>query len=158
MSQNESESDIWEYKSLKKTKRRGKTPTTSEDGPKRRKWAKQGASKKKSEKTSGGSGLGTEPRTMTELCTESDSVQVTKVDGPLTKSSLTSGSQSAEVHDGSSSQQQYHSRGYCPVCQMPFSILVVQTTQWHVAECLENARETSKGNPLLHQEMMNNKT
>lgn len=158
MSQSESESDIWEYKSLKKTKRRGKTPTTSEDGPKRRKWAKQGASKKKSEKTSGGSGLGTEPRTMTELCTESESVQVTKVDGPLTKSSLTSDdSQSAEVHDGS--EQQYQSRGYCPVCQMPFSILVVQTAQWHVAECLENPGETSKGNPLLHQEMIiNNKT
>nr|XP_006630896.2 PREDICTED: DNA cross-link repair 1A protein [Lepisosteus oculatus] len=27
--------------------------------------------------------------------------------------------------------------GYCPSCQMPFSILLVQSPQWHVAECLD---------------------
>ncbi|KAB5555597.1 hypothetical protein PHYPO_G00036000 [Pangasianodon hypophthalmus] len=143
MSQSESESDIWEYKSLKKTKRQDKTPKSSEDGSKRRRLAKQGASKKKSDKSCRGGRLSTEPKTATKLCTQSQPVQVTNADGPLTKSSLPSGSQSAEVHDGPSDQ----SRGYCPVCQMPFSILVVQTAQWHVAECLENPGETSKECP-----------
>ncbi|MGH0151332.1 UNVERIFIED_CONTAM: hypothetical protein FKN15_019982 [Acipenser sinensis] len=27
--------------------------------------------------------------------------------------------------------------GHCPGCQMPFSVLVVQTPRWHVAECLD---------------------
>ncbi|XP_043911874.1 DNA cross-link repair 1A protein [Protopterus annectens] len=27
--------------------------------------------------------------------------------------------------------------GHCPVCQMPFFILLVQTPRWHVSECLE---------------------
>lgn len=146
MSQSESESDIWEYKSLKKTKRQGNNPKSSDDGSKRRKVEKQGASKKKSEKTCRGSRLNTEPRT------ESQSVQVTRVDGPLTESSLLSCSQ-LTVHDGSSSEHHPQSKGYCPVCQMPFSILVLQTAQWHVAECLENPGETSHGRPLLIQEM-----
>lgn len=145
MSHSDSESDIWEYKPLKKTKRPDRS---SEDGPKRRRLAK-----KKSDRTCRGSRLSrAEPKTEIDPCPESESVQVTKADGPLTRSSLPSGSQSAEVHDGSSSEQHPQSRGYCPVCQMPFSILVVQTTQWHVAECLENPGETSQG-MSLHQEI-----
>lgn len=144
MSQSESERDIWEYKPLKKTKRQNKTQKCSEDGPKRR---KQGASKKQSEQSSRGSRLSADLKP--ELCTERESVQVTKA---LIKSPLPSGSQLAEVHDGCSSEQHPQSSGYCPVCQMPFSILVVQTAQWHVAECLENPGEPSKGRSL-HQEI-----
>ncbi|XP_015281015.1 PREDICTED: DNA cross-link repair 1A protein isoform X2 [Gekko japonicus] len=29
--------------------------------------------------------------------------------------------------------------GYCPSCQMPFSLLSVQMPQWHVTECLDSA-------------------
>ncbi|KAM4033881.1 DNA cross-link repair 1A protein [Anomaloglossus baeobatrachus] len=29
--------------------------------------------------------------------------------------------------------------GHCPSCQMPFSILLVQTPRWHVSECLDAA-------------------
>ncbi|KAL6094992.1 dclre1a [Pungitius sinensis] len=36
---------------------------------------------------------------------------------------------------------------FCPVCQMPFSILVVQTQRWHVAECLDTPRDTCKECP-----------
>lgn len=143
MSQSESESDIWEYKSLKKTKRKAQTPRSSEDESKRPRLAKQAESKKKTKKAC--SRLNTKSKTSTELCTGSESVQVTKPDGPTTKSSLLSSPQSAEVHEGSSSEQNPQSSGYCPVCQMPFSILVIQTAQWHVAECLENPGETSEG-------------
>ncbi|XP_048407341.2 DNA cross-link repair 1A protein isoform X1 [Stegostoma tigrinum] len=27
--------------------------------------------------------------------------------------------------------------GYCPICQMPFSLLLIETPRWHVAECLD---------------------
>ncbi|KAK1881804.1 DNA cross-link repair 1A protein [Dissostichus eleginoides] len=33
------------------------------------------------------------------------------------------------------------------MCQMPFSILVVQTQRWHVAECLDTPRDTCKECP-----------
>ncbi|KAK5881219.1 hypothetical protein CesoFtcFv8_022042 [Champsocephalus esox] len=36
---------------------------------------------------------------------------------------------------------------FCPMCQMPFSILVVQTMAWHVAECLDTPRDTCKECP-----------
>ncbi|XP_067909048.1 DNA cross-link repair 1A protein isoform X2 [Heterodontus francisci] len=27
--------------------------------------------------------------------------------------------------------------GYCPICQMPFSLLLIETPRWHVTECLD---------------------
>ncbi|XP_078420821.1 DNA cross-link repair 1A protein isoform X1 [Cetorhinus maximus] len=27
--------------------------------------------------------------------------------------------------------------GYCPICQMPFSLLLIETPRWHVSECLD---------------------
>ncbi|XP_072095902.1 DNA cross-link repair 1A protein [Mobula birostris] len=27
--------------------------------------------------------------------------------------------------------------GHCPICQMPFSLLMIETPRWHVAECLD---------------------
>lgn len=41
------------------------------------------------------------------------------------------------------------SGGFCPVCQMPFSVLVVQSQQWHVAECLDTPTDNCKGNVFL---------
>ncbi|XP_040292283.1 DNA cross-link repair 1A protein [Bufo bufo] len=32
---------------------------------------------------------------------------------------------------------QNRNSGHCPSCQMPFSILLVQTPRWHVSECLD---------------------
>ncbi|XP_003961638.2 DNA cross-link repair 1A protein isoform X1 [Takifugu rubripes] len=31
---------------------------------------------------------------------------------------------------------------FCPICQMPFCILVMQTPRWHIAECLDLLRDT----------------
>ncbi|KAM3859958.1 DNA cross-link repair 1A protein [Diretmus argenteus] len=36
---------------------------------------------------------------------------------------------------------------FCPICQMPFSILVVQTQRWHVAECLDTPRDKNEECP-----------
>uniref|UniRef100_A0A8C4YAN4 DNA cross-link repair 1A n=1 Tax=Gopherus evgoodei TaxID=1825980 RepID=A0A8C4YAN4_9SAUR len=37
--------------------------------------------------------------------------------------------------------------GYCPSCQMPFSLLLAQTPQWHVTECLDTQGSTEKECP-----------
>lgn len=37
------------------------------------------------------------------------------------------------------------SRDFCPLCQMPFCILVVQTQRWHIAECLDIPRDKCEG-------------
>ncbi|XP_069719683.1 DNA cross-link repair 1A protein [Phaenicophaeus curvirostris] len=37
--------------------------------------------------------------------------------------------------------------GYCPSCQMPFSLLLVQTPRWHVAECLDSPGSIEKECP-----------
>lgn len=35
--------------------------------------------------------------------------------------------------------------GHCPICQMPFSLLLIETPRWHVAECLETPGCTDNG-------------
>lgn len=37
---------------------------------------------------------------------------------------------------------------FCPMCQMPFRILVVQTQRWHIAECLDTPRDKCKGKDI----------
>lgn len=37
------------------------------------------------------------------------------------------------------------SGGFCPICQMPFCILVGQTQRWHIAECLDTPRDKCEG-------------
>ncbi|XP_034296058.1 LOW QUALITY PROTEIN: DNA cross-link repair 1A protein [Pantherophis guttatus] len=37
--------------------------------------------------------------------------------------------------------------GYCPSCQMPFSLLLIQTPQWHVTECLDASETAEKECP-----------
>ncbi|XP_062859114.1 DNA cross-link repair 1A protein [Trichomycterus rosablanca] len=147
MSQSNSESDIWEYKSLKRNKRQTKASDTSEHGAKKPKLAKQGMSKKKVNKASNSNrsskvNFPIKPSTETEVTSQ--------VQSPP-KPSYPSVSESHPEHEESSSvtnkEQDPQSRGYCPVCQMPFSVLVVQSTQWHVAECLETPGEINKECP-----------
>uniref|UniRef100_A0A8D0GG05 DNA cross-link repair 1A protein n=1 Tax=Sphenodon punctatus TaxID=8508 RepID=A0A8D0GG05_SPHPU len=37
--------------------------------------------------------------------------------------------------------------GYCPSCQMPFSLLLVQTPRWHITECLDAPGSADKECP-----------
>ncbi|XP_058649009.1 DNA cross-link repair 1A protein isoform X2 [Onychostoma macrolepis] len=90
MSQSGSESEIWDYKPLKKTKKR------------------------------------------------SCKSQITR-EGSL---DVNHGTLSQDVQD-----KDPQTAGYCPVCQMPFSLLVVQSQQWHVAECLDNPGDNCKECP-----------
>ncbi|XP_073684168.1 DNA cross-link repair 1A protein [Garra rufa] len=135
MSQSGSESEIWEYKPLKKTRKRScKSQISREHGTKRKK---------------------------DNVCKPGTSVQKTKVNSAETHTGLdqngnndpnnTVNSGSLDVNHGSLSQdvqdKDPQSGGFCPVCQMPFSLLVVQSQQWHVAECLDNPGDNCKECP-----------
>ncbi|XP_074015134.1 DNA cross-link repair 1A protein [Numenius arquata] len=123
------EEDIWEYKSIRKQKHQDNSESIStpaqkvSDGKGR---PKRKRNKKKSiEKTDTPQKTGQRTRPNQDVDeSKDDSGEHSQESG----SSLTEqSSQSAKpIHDG-----------YCPSCQMPFSLLLVQTPRWHVAECLD---------------------
>ncbi|NXS56069.1 DCR1A protein, partial [Brachypteracias leptosomus] len=125
------EEDIWEYKSIRKQKHPSNaesisTPVQKVSGGKCRPKRKRNRNKKKSvekpdtlQKTEQTS----RPNQDADQCKDDSSVHSQESVSSLTEQS----SQNAKpVHDG-----------YCPSCQMPFSLLLVQTPRWHVAECLD---------------------
>ncbi|OWK56985.1 DNA cross-link repair 1A protein [Lonchura striata] len=133
------EEDIWEYKSIRKRKHCSNSQSIStvqevsvgKGRPKR----KRNRKKKSTEKT------GTPPKTKqssqpgqdVDQCKEDSSEPSQESVGRLAEQS----SQNAKpVHDG-----------FCPSCQMPFSLLLVQTPQWHVYECLETPGPIEKECP-----------
>lgn len=135
MSQSGSESDIWDYKPLKKNKKRScKSQESRKHVTKRRKESNPGTSVQKLEVKSA------------ETHTDLDH----QIGRSAPNNTVNSGSQ--DVYHGTASQDvpdaDPQSGGFCPVCQMPFSILVVQSQQWHVAECLDTAGDNCKGNGL----------
>ncbi|XP_010120088.1 PREDICTED: DNA cross-link repair 1A protein [Chlamydotis macqueenii] len=135
------EEDIWEYKSIRKQKHQSNSETVStpvqkvSDGKCRPK-KKRNRNKKKCvaktdalEKTEQRS----RPHQDVDESKDDSSVHSQESVGSLTEPS----SQSARpVHDG-----------YCPSCQMPFSLLLVQTPRWHVAECLDTPGSIEKECP-----------
>uniref|UniRef100_A0A672KVR8 UBZ4-type domain-containing protein n=1 Tax=Sinocyclocheilus grahami TaxID=75366 RepID=A0A672KVR8_SINGR len=122
MSQSSSETEIWDYKALKKTKKRScKSQISREHETKRRKDSKPGTS------------------THTGLDQNGNNAPI---------NTLNSGS--LDVNHGTLSrnvQDKDPQSGFCPVCQMPFSLLVVQSQQWHVAECLDDPGDSCKECP-----------
>ncbi|NWU84947.1 DCR1A protein, partial [Onychorhynchus coronatus] len=134
------EEDIWEYKSIRKQKRQGNSQSVStpvqkvSDGngrPKR----KRNRKKKLVEKTDTPQKTKqrSQPNQDVDQCKDDSSVHSQESVSSLTEES----SQKAKpVHDG-----------YCPSCQMPFSLLLVQTPQWHVDECLDTPGSIEKECP-----------
>ncbi|XP_010288681.1 PREDICTED: DNA cross-link repair 1A protein [Phaethon lepturus] len=133
------EEDIWEYKSIRKQKHQSNSESISTpvqkvgDGkcrPQRTRNKKKSVEKtdtlQKTEQPS-------RPNQDIDRCKNDSSVQSQQSVCSLTEQS----SQNAKpVHDG-----------YCPSCQMPFSLLLVQTPRWHVAECLDTPGSTEKECP-----------
>ncbi|NXT86704.1 DCR1A protein, partial [Anhinga rufa] len=125
------EEDIWEYKSIRKQKRQSNSESIStplqelSDGkcrPKR----KRNRNKKKSEE-----------KTDTLQKTERRSRPNQDVDQCKDDSSVHSQESVSSLTGQSSQNAKPVNDGYCPSCQMPFSLLLVQTPRWHVAECLD---------------------
>ncbi|XP_053840285.1 DNA cross-link repair 1A protein [Vidua macroura] len=134
------EEDIWEYKSIRKRKHRSNSQSIStpvqevsvgKGRPKRKRNRKKNSTEKTStpQKTKQSSRPGQD----VDQCKEDSSEHSQESVGSLAEQS----SQNAKpVHDG-----------FCPSCQMPFSLLLVQTPQWHVYECLETPGPIEKECP-----------
>ncbi|NXH87808.1 DCR1A protein, partial [Edolisoma coerulescens] len=134
------EEDIWEYKSIRKRKHQSdlqsiSTPVQEVGDGKGRPKRKANRKKKSVEKTD------TPPKTKQSLRPDQD------VDRCKDDSSVHSQeSVSSPVEESSQNAKPVHD-GYCPSCQMPFSLLLVQTPQWHVHECLETPGPIEKECP-----------
>lgn len=124
----DSENDIWDYKSLGKRKKQPPPPAAE---PKRRYTSRKSTKKvtsfptKSAEIGDGRTGLDT---------------PVDRHNSPDAHNLPSESSTGASQSDGEGS-----SGDFCPMCQMPFSILVVLTQRWHVAECLDTPRDKCKG-------------
>ncbi|TRY60330.1 hypothetical protein DNTS_013664 [Danionella cerebrum] len=121
MSQSGSESDIWDYKPLKKTKKRScKSMTIRGNGTKKRKESK------------------TPVQNLQVISNETHTRY--NQDAPNDCAKLVSKvTQNGTIQD----IQGIQSDGHCPVCQMPFSLLVGPSQQWHVGECLDTLGDTN---------------
>ncbi|XP_044033619.1 DNA cross-link repair 1A protein [Siniperca chuatsi] len=138
----DSENDIWEYKPLqKKKKRHGSPPATV---TKRR-----CTSRKTSKRDICFSVKSPDRKVKTAERGDCSNVTV-NIDG---HSSLEAHNlPSNPSHTNDTVQTDNAAEGpsfgdFCPMCQMPFNILVVQTLRWHVAECLDTPRNTCKECP-----------
>lgn len=128
----DSESDIWDYKPLGKRKKRRDSPSTPSTKTKRRCTVKK-TSKKETLVCvkSPGRGRGC----ITGGHSSADVQSLPPVSPPAHGNTDT-------TSDGSSSGD------FCPICQMPFSILLGQSQRWHVAECLDSPRDTCEGTDI----------
>ncbi|XP_014815717.1 PREDICTED: DNA cross-link repair 1A protein [Calidris pugnax] len=126
------EEDIWEYKSIRKQKHQGNSESSStpaekvSDGKGRPKRKRNRNNKKSS---------------LEKADTPQKTGQRTRPNQDVDQSKDDSGEHSQEsvssvTEQSSQSAKPLHD-GYCPSCQMPFSLLLVQTPRWHVAECLD---------------------
>lgn len=130
------EKDIWDYKPLGKKKK----PSGSVTVLKKRCLSGKRSQKSKSDK-------------INKLSDDKEETAKHEDDATGGESSSNS-SRRMENHDFSfksfliEETDQSHSASsedFCPMCQMPFSILVGQTQRWHVAECLETSRDSCEG-------------
>ncbi|XP_010134837.1 PREDICTED: DNA cross-link repair 1A protein [Buceros rhinoceros silvestris] len=135
------EEDIWEYKSIRKQKHRSSsenitTPVQKVSDGKNRPKRKRYRNKKKSIEKNDAlqkAEQRSRPNEDVDQCKDDSSVQSQESVSSLTEES----SQNARpIPDG-----------YCPSCQMPFSLLLVQTPRWHVAECLDTPGSLEKECP-----------
>lgn len=149
MSQKENENDIWDYKPLGKKKKKCEAPPRTAATKRRctlRKSSRKDASsltvkpqdtnaKAKAAESGDGATAG-----KTDGCTSSDAQELTSKTPPTIE---TNQSDSAAA-EGPSSED------FCPICQMPFFILVVQSQRWHVAECIDAPRDACEGTGTIH--------
>ncbi|XP_010151171.1 PREDICTED: DNA cross-link repair 1A protein [Eurypyga helias] len=134
------EEDIWEYKSIRKQKRQRHSESIStsvqkvSDGkcrPKRKRnrtktTVEKNDALQKAEQRS-------RPNQDVDQCKDDSSVHSQESASSLTEHSSPN---AKPVYDG-----------YCPSCQMPFALLLVQTPRWHVAECLDTPGSIEKECP-----------
>lgn len=118
----DSENDVWDYKPLKKKKKRQSSPA--------RNVARKSTGKARASTV--------QPADPAESSREPAAGR--DADADARPDSSTSPTE-AKSHEGA----QDPSGDFCPMCQMPFRILLVQTQRWHLAECLDTPRDKCDG-------------
>ncbi|XP_074519994.1 DNA cross-link repair 1A protein [Halichoeres trimaculatus] len=137
MSQKEdSENDIWEYKPLEKKKKRQESPSTSASVSKRRCTVRK-VTKKDTSILRKSRDVGNK----TAESLDSSSLSNGHSSGNNVPTNSFSGNDAGQTVQSLSTDEGPSPNDFCPMCQMPFSILVVQTQRWHVAECLDTPRD-----------------
>ncbi|XP_073412727.1 DNA cross-link repair 1A protein isoform X2 [Dendrobates tinctorius] len=132
LAMSDNEDDIWDYKSLQKQKDRVVDKAECQEQARRsgsqskRRGNKRRNAPKKTRNTQ------TVPSTQPapELAVQGPGSEEDAPSTPKRKKAETVETPTPET------PQNRHS-SHCPSCQMPFSILLVQTPRWHVSECLD---------------------
>lgn len=154
----DSESDIWEYKPLKK-KKKPPEPSLSCSGPvAKRRCASKNSVKTDTSTPAKQAGGGRDVTCRKAVQTNDLNNAFVNVSAqckeehsrPGTQTLSSQPTHSDEVFTTDDAEEERPSSGdFCPICQMPFSILLVQSQRWHVAECLDTSRDESKGMCLV---------
>ncbi|GAA6214280.1 DNA cross-link repair 1A protein [Lates japonicus] len=133
----DSENDIWDYKPLEKKKKRQKSTSAATTVTKRR------CTSRKTSKRATALSVNNVPEGAEKVKTAEgrDCGTVVNENGHSsreTPSKLSPINETVQTHNAAEGPS---SGDFCPMCQMPFSILVVQSQRWHVAECLDIPRD-----------------
>lgn len=138
----DSENDIWEYRPLEKKRKRNDSPS----GTKRRTRSTSRKTKKQTSvsiKSDKSLNKAAERRDSCTTTGNEDARSSLKSHNLPFNASKTQ--DSTQKSNDNVVEEPTSSEDFCPVCQMPFSILVVQTQRWHIAECLDTPRDKCKG-------------
>ncbi|XP_053548672.1 DNA cross-link repair 1A protein [Bombina bombina] len=140
------EDDIWEYKSLRKSKQADE-PVEIKASQKRGKKPKRETTRKP------GPLLNTKKNTVTNANASCPGI-LKNINEPVERNghalqsiTTTPPKKYSENKKESPKTPVTRAEGHCPSCQMPFSILLVQTPRWHVSECLDTSWSTEKECP-----------
>lgn len=147
MPQDDSENNIWDYKPLEKKRKGCGLPSVAKRRCTSRKTSKKDTShsvkadEKSPKARRAERGQSSTSKVVDGHVDDRNSSEVHKVPSvsPITKDIVQSTSDETE---GPTSED------FCPVCQMPFFILLVQSQRWHVAECLDTPRDKCKGTDI----------
>ncbi|KAG9338346.1 hypothetical protein JZ751_025903 [Albula glossodonta] len=148
MSQTDSESDIWEYKSLRKLKKQD-AHTSNKRGSKN-KSATVSSGSMSLQKTSRINKRLNKKEPKAEPGTGCKPEEVHKKSSHYDKHVGALPPNATAIEDGNlatirtSSEKEISpddKEKFCPSCQMPFSLLLVQSQRWHVSECLDTLGE-----------------
>ncbi|KAM9324580.1 DNA cross-link repair 1A protein [Gastrophryne carolinensis] len=133
----DSEDDIWGYRSIRKSRTadsKAEKPASCEKTPKakekersaKKKRAAKGTSCTRNNKSPISNGISPSPAKEPNSVVSGGDISSTPKRTARANSKKVSPATPKTKHSG-----------YCPSCQMPFSILLVQTPRWHVSECLD---------------------
>uniref|UniRef100_A0A8C6XCT0 DNA cross-link repair 1A protein n=1 Tax=Naja naja TaxID=35670 RepID=A0A8C6XCT0_NAJNA len=150
-----SEEDIWEYKSIRKqkpTSQHSEVIATEEQKVKFENGKSQGNDNRNGGKAPKGKGV---PKKTKQRPRQRGSQTLVKpgvcsgdpIESSQEDLSTTLAKETKICKRQNSEKARPVFEGYCPSCQMPFSLLLIQTPQWHVTECLDVSGTAEKECP-----------